>query len=92
MLEIRRNSYYKINKDSSTAFITRLVPNVGAYSYNRCSVLHNAALLQKSGFVEYANCIPYQAKSKGTKNSQADAELRKVGYMDVNIAQKIGKR
>ena len=25
------------------------------------------------------------AKSKGTKNSQADAKLRKVGYLDVNI-------
>ena len=27
MLEIHRTSYYKINKDSSTAFTTRLVPN-----------------------------------------------------------------
>ena len=70
MLEIRRNIYYC---------------DGGAYSYNRGSVEHNAALLQKDGFVEHDNCIPYLAKSKGTKHSQADAELRKVGYLDVNI-------
>ena len=68
----------RTSKDSSTAFTTRLVSNGGAYSCNRDSVEHNAALLQKGGFVEHDNCIPYLAKSNGTKNSQADAELRKV--------------
>ena len=76
MLGIRRNNNYKINKDRSTAFTTGLVPN--GVVYNRSSVEHNAALLQMGGFVEYDKCIPYMAKSKGTKNSHADAELRKL--------------
>ena len=80
MLDICRYSYYKINKDSSIAFTTRLISNGGAYSCNRGSVEHDADLLQKGGFVEHYNCIPYLAKL-----SQADAELRKVGYLDVSI-------
>ena len=35
--------------------------------------------------MEHDNCTPYLAKSIGTMNSQADAELRKVGCLDVNI-------
>ena len=31
------------------------------------------------------NCIPYLAKSKGTTASKADAELRKVAVLDVNV-------
>ena len=46
--------------------------------------------------MEHHNCIPYLAKLKGTKNSQADAELRKVGCLDVNILSRtkdrIGRR
>ena len=42
--------------------------------------------------MEHDNCIPYLAKSKGTKNSQVDAELRKVGYLDVNILSRTKDR
>ena len=56
------------------------------------SVEHNAALLQEGGSVQHDACIPYLAKSKETKNSQADAELRLDTWMSTfYLAQKIGK-
>ena len=42
--------------------------------------------------MEHDTCIPYLAKSKGTKNSQTDAELRKFGYVDVNIPSRTKDR
>ena len=85
VLEISGNRYYKINKDSSSTFPTRLVSKGGVYSYNNDSLENNAQLLQKAGFVEHENCVPYLAKSQGTKTSKADAELRKVEIFDVRI-------
>ena len=85
VLEIYANRYYKINKDSSTSFTTRLVSNGGAYSYNNDSVEHNTKLLEKAGFVEHENCIPFLAKPNESKTSKADAELRKIESLDVNV-------
>ena len=85
VLEICGNRYYKINKDSSTKFPTRLVSKGGVYSCNNGTTEYNAKLLEDGGFVSHENCIPYLAKSKGTTTSKADAELRKVAVLDVNV-------
>ena len=84
ILEICGYRYYKINVDNSTRFPTRLVSKGGVYSYNRDD--NNASLLEKSGFVDHVNCIPYLSKSAGTVASKADAELRKVEVLHVQMA------
>ena len=83
VLEIVGNRYYKINKDKSTRFTTRLVSQGGVYSCHTGK--DNDKLLEKAGFVEHENCIPLLARSKGTNASKADAELRRVETLDVKI-------
>ena len=83
--------YYEIDKDSSSTFPTRLVSKGGVYSYNNDTLENNALLLQKAGFLEHENCIPYLAKTDGTKASKADAELRKVDVLDVNVLPRVQK-
>ena len=85
ILEIVGNRYYKINLDKSSAFPTRLVSKGGVYSYNNDTLENNALLLQKAGFVEHENCIPYLSKSQASKNSKANAELRKIETLDVKL-------
>ena len=83
VLEISGNRYLKINKDKSTRFTTRLVSQKGIYSCYTGK--ENDKLLEKAGFVEHANCIPFLARSKGTKASGADAELKNIGVLEINI-------
>ena len=83
VLEIVGNRYYKINKDKSTRFTTRLVSQGGVYSCHTGK--DNDKLLEKAGFVEHENCIPLLARSKGTNASKADAELRRVETLDVKL-------
>ena len=90
ILEITGNRYYKIDKESSSTFPTRLVSKGGVYSYNN-TLENNAILLQRAGFVEHDNCIPYLAKTKGGNRSKADAELRKVEAISVNILPRVRK-
>ena len=85
LLEISGNRYYKIDKDSSTRFPTRLVSNRGVYSYNSGTSVNNEELLKKAGFLEHENCIPYLAKSQGGNNNRAVAELQKIGGLEVNV-------
>ena len=85
VLEVVGNRYYKIALDNSTIFPTRLVSKGGVYSFNSDTLESNALLLQKAGFVEHENCIPYLSKIQASKRSKADAELRKVEALDVNI-------
>ena len=91
VLELVGNRYYKISRENSSTFPTRLVSKCGAYSYNSDTLENNALLLQKAGFVEHENCIPYLSKSKASKTSKADAELRKVEALDVNILPRTRK-
>ena len=83
LLEIVGNRYYKVNKDKSTRFTTRLVSNGGIYSCHTGK--ENVKLLEKAGFVEHENCIPFLARSKDSHTSKADAELRKDENLEVNI-------
>ena len=83
VLEIVGNRYYKINKDKSTRFTTRLVSQGGVYSCHTGK--DNDKLLEKAGFVEHENCIPFLARSKDSHTSKADAELRKDENLEVNI-------
>ena len=83
VLEISGNRYSKINKDKSTRFTTRLVSLGGVYSCH--AVKENDILLEKAGFVEHDNCIPFLARSKGTKASGADAEFKNIGVLEINI-------
>ena len=83
VLEISGNRYFKINKDKSTRFTTRLVSHGGIYSCYTGK--ENDKLLEKAGFVEHDNCIPFLARSKGTKTSGADAELKNIGVLEINI-------
>ena len=85
VLEVVANRYYKISRDNSSTFPTRLVSKGGVYSHNCDTLENNALLLQKAGFVEHENCIPYLSKSQASSKSKADAELRKVEALDVNI-------
>ena len=85
VLEISGNRYYKIYKDSSTNFSTRLVSNRGVYSKNIRSSENNVELLKKAGFLEHENCILYLANWLPTIASKADAELHKTGSSEVNI-------
>ena len=83
LLEIVGNRYYKVNKDKSTRFTTRLVSNGGVYSCHTGK--DNDKLLEKAGFLEHDNCIPFLARSKGTNTNKANAELRKVETLDVHL-------
>ena len=49
------------------------------------SIEYNVKLLEKVGFLEHENCVPYLAKSKSNAASRADAELCKIGTLDINI-------
>ena len=91
ILEVVGNRYYKIDLDSSSTFPTRLVSQGGVYSYNSDTLENNALLLQKAGFVEHENCIPYLSKSQASSTSKADAELRKVEDLDVNLLPRTRK-
>ena len=42
-------------------------------------------MLQKAGFVDHENCIPYLAKSQGSKNNKTNAELCKVSALAISI-------
>ena len=86
VLEISGNRYFKINKDKSTRFTTRLVSRGGIYSCYTGK--ENDKLLEKAGFVEHDNCIPFLARSKGSKASRADAELRNIGVLEINISNR----
>ena len=83
VLEIVGNRYYKINKDKSTRFTTRLVSQGGVYSCHTGK--DNDKLLEKAGFLENENCVPLLARSKGTNTSKADAELRREETLYVKI-------
>ena len=86
LLEICQNRYYKINKDKSTRFTTRLVRKQGVFCSNRESYKgENIKLLENAGLVEHDNCIPFLAKTQATGGSKADAELRKWETLDVKI-------
>ena len=41
--------------------------------------------LEKVGFLEHENCVPYLAKSKSNAASRVDAEHRKIDTLDINI-------
>merc|ERR1711872_1070391 len=75
--------FEKKNKDKSTRFTTRLVSKGGIYCCYTGK--ENDKLLEKAGFVEHDNCIPFLARSKGTKASGADAELKNIAVLEINI-------
>ena len=56
VLEVSGNRYYKINKDGSSKFPTRLVSNGGLYSFNTGSKEENAKLLEKAGMLKHEKC------------------------------------
>ena len=86
LLEIYQNRYYKINKDKSTRFTTRLVSKHGIFSSNPESYQgENIKLLENAGLLEHDTCIPFLAKTQATGGSKAYAELRKWETLDVKI-------
>ena len=86
VLDIAGNRYCKINKDRSTIFTTRLVSNKGIFSYNTETYKgENIKLLEKAGFLEHENCIPYLGKQNANIASKADAELRKIEPLKVHL-------
>lgn len=86
VLEVFGNRYYKINKDKSTIFTTRLVSKGGIFSYSTESFKgENTKLLENAGFLEHENCIPYLSKSKGGLSNKADAELIKIEGLEVHL-------
>ena len=84
-VELSGSRYYKINQDSSTLFKTRLVSLKGLYSFKKNSPEANSRLLENAGLVVHENCHPHLASSKASHTSKADAELRKVDSIDVQI-------
>ena len=86
VLEVFGNRYYKINKDKSTIFTTRLVSKGGIFSYSTESFKgENTKLLENAGFLEHENCIPYLSKTKASKSHKSDAELRKIEELHVHL-------
>ena len=86
ILEIVGNRYFKINKDKSINFTTRLVTNKGIHSdYRQTYKDEIKDLLEKAGFSAHDNCIPFLAKSHANNKSKADAELKKVEAFEVNL-------
>ena len=85
LLEIIENRYYKVNKDETTRFTTRLVNKQGAYTSTRGKENENDKLLEKAGFLPHENCIPYLAKYKSRGGPKADAKLRKIGALEVHL-------
>ena len=83
LLEIVGTRYYKLNKDGTKRFTTRLVSHQGTFSRHRGK--ENDKLLEKAGFLPHENCIPYLAKSQASRASKADAKLRKVGALEVHL-------
>merc|ERR1712208_116543 len=83
VLEIDGNRYWKVNKDKSTRFTTRLVSKGGIYSCQTGK--ENDKLLEKAGFAEHGNCIPFLARSKDSHTSKANAELKNNGSLEINI-------
>ena len=78
VVQISGSGYYKINADCSTAFTTRAVSHNGIYSCNNQSVEVNTKLLEKAGFLDHENCIPYLATTKASKTHRVNVELRKM--------------
>merc|ERR1711891_131419 len=86
VLEIFGNRYCKVNKDKSTRFTTRLVSNKATNSYNTETYQNeNVDLLQKAGFLEHGNCIPFLAKHQASNRSKIDAELQWIEMLPVNL-------
>ena len=86
LLEVCGNRYCKIKKDKSTRFTTHLVSNKGVLSYNKETYKgENIKLLENAGFLDHDNCIPFLDKTQATVGSKADAELRKLETLDVNL-------
>merc|ERR1712208_205693 len=83
VLEIDGNRYWKVNKDKSTRFTTRLVSKGGIYSCHPGK--ENDKILEKAGFVEHGNCIPLLARSKDSHTSKANAEFKNNGVLEINI-------
>ena len=93
LLEIHGQRYYKINKDKSTRFTTRLVSKNGIFCFTKESYKgENIKLLENAGLLDHDNCIPFLAKIQNSKRSKADAELRKWETLDVNILNRKGDK
>ena len=73
VLEITGVRYCKNKQDKSTRFETRLISKKGNNSYNTESYKgENIDMLQKSGFLEHENCIPFLAKHQASHKSKTD--------------------
>ena len=57
-MDISGARYFKSRKDGGTDFTTRLVSNVGIYSWYEGSKEENTQLLQKVGLVPHEHCAP----------------------------------
>ena len=85
ILEITGTRYFKVNSDQGCNFTSRLVSKNGSYSFNIGTIESNSALLEKAGFQEQPNCIPYLAKSKASGTSKVGAILKRVEILDVQL-------
>ena len=60
-----------------------MVSNGGVYSCNTGK--ENYQLLEKAGFLEHENCIPFLARSKASATHKANAVLQWVEKLDVHL-------
>ena len=87
-MDISGARYFKSRKDGGTDFTTRLVSNVGFYSWYEGSKEENTQLLQKVGLVPHEHCAPYLAHVQGNKNCKVDVKLCRADILDVKLPAK----
>ena len=87
-MDISGARYFKSRKDGGTDFTTRLVSNVGIYSWYEGSKEENTQLLQKVGLVPHEHCAPYLAHVQGNKNCKVDVKLCRADILDVKLPAK----
>ena len=92
IIEITGSRYFKVNPNKSSRFTTRLVSKNGCYSFNVGTIELNSTLLNKAGFGEHVNCLPFLAKSKANGNNKTGATLERVDILEVKLGGRIRNR
>ena len=92
IIEITGSRYFKVNPNKSYRFTTRLVSKNGCYSFNVGTIELNSTLLNKAGFGEHVNCLPFLAKSKANGNNKTGATLERVDILEVKLGGRIRNR
>ena len=92
ILEVTGTRYYKVQKDKSSDFKTRLVSKKGCFSYNNVSVEENSKMLCIAGLLPHPNCIPLLSSTKATAKSKTDAVLEKTGEITIKTEYRLSNQ